>query len=187
MAIKNNNETEVVKKGSRYRYGPNFSHRVIAEKKLGRKLKPEEVVHHIDEDKSNNDLDNLIVFATKADHTSYHNGGTIYFDDEGIAHTHRKWEGQRCKVCNKELISSGIYAGKYSVDYCKNCYNLIRRKSERPDRETLKNLIRTTPFTTIGAQYKVSDNAIRKWCKSYNLPYRVKDIKAYTDEEWKNV
>jgi hypothetical protein len=25
--------------------------------------------------------------------------------------------------------------------------------------------------------YNVSDNAIRKWCKDYNLPYRKKDIK----------
>lgn len=185
MTIVNGYKAENIKKDSvtGYEYGLKYSHRIIAEKKLGRKLKPEEVVHHIDEDKSNNDPDNLIVFATKADHTSYHNGGTIYFDDEGIAHTHRKQENKYCIICGKKLSE----LSRASTKYCEDCFHLISRKVKRPDRETLKNLIRTTPFTTIGAQYKVSDNAIRKWCKSYNLPYRVKDIKAYTDEEWKNV
>lgn len=33
-------------------------------------------------------------------------------------------------------------------------------------------------------KHGVSDNAIRKWCKKYNLPYKKKDIKSYSDEEW---
>lgn len=36
-----------------------YIHRIIMEKKLGRKLKPGELVHHDDEDKQNNDPDNL--------------------------------------------------------------------------------------------------------------------------------
>jgi len=32
-------------------------------------------------------------------------------------------------------------------------------------------------FTKIGAYYGVTDNAVRKWCKSYNLPYHSKDYK----------
>ena len=52
-------------------------------------------------------------------------------------------------------------------------------------REELKKLIRTTPFTTIGKQYGVTDNAVRKWCDKYNLPRKVKEIKSYSDEEWK--
>lgn len=51
-------------------------------------------------------------------------------------------------------------------------------------REELKKLIRTTPFTTIGKQYGVTDNAVRKWCDKYNLPRKVKEIKSYSDEEW---
>ena len=33
----------------------------------------------------------------------------------------------------------------------------------------------------------VSDNAIRKWCDSYNLPRKVSDIKKYTNEEWNEI
>ena len=38
-------------------------HRYIAELKLGRLLKPEEVVHHIDENREHNTLDNLIILC----------------------------------------------------------------------------------------------------------------------------
>ncbi len=47
-------------------------HRIVAEIKLGRKLKPGEVVHHIDEDKRNNHPDNLIVFENQAAHAKHH-------------------------------------------------------------------------------------------------------------------
>lgn len=69
----------------------------------------------------------------------------------------------------------------------KNYLSKINRKVERCNRETLKSLIRSTPFTRIAEQFGVSDNAIRKWCDYYNLPRRVKDIKLYSDEEWANI
>jgi hypothetical protein len=70
---------------------------------------------------------------------------------------------------------------------CVSCNNKLQRVIERPDRETLKNLIRTTPFTEIGKQYKVTDNTIRKWCDSYKLPRKTGDIKKISEEEWKEV
>ena len=43
-------------------------HRLVAEQMIGRYLTPEEVVDHIDGDRSNNDPSNLRVFARNADH-----------------------------------------------------------------------------------------------------------------------
>lgn len=43
-------------------------HRLVMEKKLGRRLEKHEVVHHIDENTSNNDPDNLELFASNGDH-----------------------------------------------------------------------------------------------------------------------
>ena len=54
-------------------------------------------------------------------------------------------------------------------------------------REYLKNEIRNKPFTTIAKEQGVSDTAIRKWCKLYNLPSKSSEIKKYSDEEWKNI
>jgi len=48
------------------------AHRVAAEKKLGRKLSPEEVVHHIDGKKKNNRPENLMVFPSQAEHAAWH-------------------------------------------------------------------------------------------------------------------
>lgn len=47
-------------------------HREIAETTLGRKLKPNEVIHHMDMDPKNNNLDNLSIMSRK-DHGKLHN------------------------------------------------------------------------------------------------------------------
>ena len=46
-------------------------HRMIVEKIVGRELDRMEEVHHMDENKSNNDINNLYLF-TKKDHRIYH-------------------------------------------------------------------------------------------------------------------
>lgn len=56
---------------------------------------------------------------------------------------------------------------------CRKCASIKRsiaeRKVKRPDKEKLEKLIQELPFTTIGKMFGVSDNAIRKWCKFYNV------------------
>ncbi|NNJ30458.1 HNH endonuclease [Lacrimispora defluvii] len=54
------------------KYYGRHAHRVVAEQKLGRKLKKNEVVHHIDGNRRNNNPDNLMVFSSSADHMRYH-------------------------------------------------------------------------------------------------------------------
>lgn len=67
---------------------------------------------------------------------------------------------------------------------CVSCSNFFQRKVERPDRDDLKKLIREKSFLEIGRKYGVSDNAIRKWCKAENLPYKKTEIKKLTNKEW---
>lgn len=47
-------------------------HRVIMESYIGRKLNPKEHVHHIDFNKTNNDISNLFLFDSEEVHSSYH-------------------------------------------------------------------------------------------------------------------
>jgi len=54
------------------KYYGELAHRVIAERKLGRKLRQNEVVHHIDGNRRNNEPINLMVFSSSADHMIYH-------------------------------------------------------------------------------------------------------------------
>ena len=63
----------------------------------------------------------------------------------------------------------------------------MQRKVERPNREQLKSLIRTTAFRKIGKDYGVTDNTIRKWCIAYNLPSKTTEINKISDEDWINI
>ena len=85
-----------------------------------------------------------------------------------------------CKHCGKEIAT-------ISATYCVECASLMSRKTERPSREELKKLIRSMPFTQIAIKFNVSDNAIRKWCDSYNLPRKVTDINKISDQEWEKI
>ena len=62
-------KTYVTKKGySRFKDSGTYVHRWAEEKKLGRKLKPGEVVHHIDGNPLNNLPNNLKVYKNQSQH-----------------------------------------------------------------------------------------------------------------------
>lgn len=84
-----------------------------------------------------------------------------------------------CPNCGKEVYQDG--------NLCSDCAHIKSKKVERPSRDELKILIRNIPFIQIGKKYGVSDSAIRKWCKFYNLPNKTSEIKAITDNDWINI
>lgn len=49
-----------------------YEHLLVMEEFLGRPLTMAETVHHLDGNKSNNALGNLVLFATKGMHTKFH-------------------------------------------------------------------------------------------------------------------
>lgn len=84
-----------------------------------------------------------------------------------------------CKDCGCE-ISKG-------AQRCLKCDHIRQYKVRHPNREELKNLIRSTSFVKIGKKYGVSDNTIRKWCQKEGLPSKASEIKRYTDSQWKEI
>lgn len=80
-------------------------------------------------------------------------------------------EPRYCIDCGK-LISYGSIR-------CSECAGKINRKVERPTKEELYNLLveYRGNFTLIGRTYKVSDNAIRRWCDSYDIPRHSSDYR----------
>ena len=144
-------------------------HRYVAEIKLGRLLKQEEVVHHIDEDKFNNSPDNLIVFKTNADHSAFHMGCEAVLDGDVYWCPDKALDKILCPICKTN------YMDGHSA-MCVTCSAFKQRKVERPSKDELLELIKVKPFTQIAKIYGVCDNTIRKWCKGYNLPYKKKDI-----------
>lgn len=49
-----------------------YEHRLVLEKKLGRKLNSHEITHHLDENKLNNSPDNLIIVSRAEHKMRYH-------------------------------------------------------------------------------------------------------------------
>lgn len=50
------------------------------------------------------------------------------------------------------------------------CRDENSRKCQRPSKEELQKMVSDLPMVQIGKKYGVSDNAIRKWCRSYEIP-----------------
>lgn len=76
-----------------------YEHRLKVEKRLGRKLRPDEHVHHKDENKDNNHGNNLAPLS-KAEHTR-------------VGKNAKKYDG--CKV-------AGCKRPHHSQGYCKSHY-----------------------------------------------------------------
>ena len=148
-----------------------YVHMIVAEQKLGRRLLPEEVVHHRDLNKLNNNPDNLMIFASNGDHTRFHlygcNESLLSLNSDGV---------YVCEEQKHYCIDCGIEI-TYKGTRCKDCYAMHRRKVERPSIEELFNMLNKNNgnFTRVAKYYGVSDNAVRKWCKSYKLPSKSKD------------
>ncbi len=157
-----------------------YVHRLVAEAFIPNPNNLEDV-NHKDHNRANNHVDNL-EWLSGVDNQHE------MFDFYGIDWRLKKY----CSNCGKEIWK------KSATNLCLICYNKKYRYGNKNfgkryttsnkritvDRDVLKQQIRNQSFLSLGKIYGVSDNAIRKWCKNLNLPYKSTEIKKYTDEEW---
>ena len=103
---------------------------------------------------------------------------------QGLSYPIRKtnWhkrEKNFCINCGKEISLTATRCIK-----CENSFRQVKLEDMRITREELNKKIRTQSFLSIGKEFGISDNAIRKWCDKFNLPRTKKEIKSYSDKEW---
>jgi predicted nucleic acid-binding Zn ribbon protein len=87
-----------------------------------------------------------------------------------------------CPVCGKSKMiyqnTCGQSCGNKLSNKEKNKQTISRRKVIWPLKEELLSLLEKKPITQIGKQFNVSDNAVRKWCRAYNINF--KEISPFT-------
>lgn len=136
-----------------------YIHRDIASEKLGRKLGKNEVVHHKDEDKTNNDPENLIVFRNVSHHTSFHNNDSVELFETKDGSVIVVKEQKVCEHCG------GMFEPKESsVRYCTISCGAASRIKANVDPALLAKQVWEFPATTLAKMYNVSDVCIKKCC-----------------------
>ena len=135
--------------------GKVYMHRYIMAKHLGRHLTSNEAVHHIDEDRTNNDLNNLELMSI-SDHATLHQ-----------EEKHGPPREVYCAVCSKRFtVGSGRFKQSISGNFY--CGDLCRIKGNREfevDAELLGDLVWSIPTVDVAKMFNVSDVAVAKRCK----------------------
>jgi len=149
-------------------------HILVAEKKIGRHLIKNETVHHIDENKHNNSDNNIMIFKTNGDHARYHSSirhnlnysltcinnvftCIILYEnyDEQTRHE------SSCPLCGCTKSTNSAM--------CHDCYSNNRKSNIKISKSELESLISSFSFTAIGNMHGISGNAVKKWCKKYDI------------------
>lgn len=175
-----------------------YEHIYIMSEYIGRPLKENEVVHHLDENKSNNKLENLVLL-TAEEHNKLH--GMLYKSTNDKTSEYIDIEDALCifdiKITNIEnknkLINYYRSLNKFiNVRYCQNencnkpllkgqsifcsreCEKTVKPATLPYNKEELQKLADNHSYTEIGRMYGISDNAVRKHMKKYGIELKQK-------------
>ena len=117
-------------------------------------------LHHIDGNNKNNNLENLQILCPNCHSQT----------DNYCGNSNKNIVKYYCPDCGKEILKSS--------KYCTVCSRNHTRKVEHPSAEILlQDFKELKSFVKVGEKYNVTDNSIRKWLKSYNLPSTSKELK----------
>jgi hypothetical protein len=147
-------------------------HTTVAEEKLGRKLGKHEVVHHKDGNKLNNDPDNLIVLRHTRDHTVLHNsnnkGLEVFETKDGSCVVVK--DQVVCEYCGGLFVPDALHT-RYCTIECgaRATFNKQSKALHTVDPNMLAQQVWEIPSTKLADMYGVSDSAINKWCRKFDI------------------
>lgn len=136
-------------------------------------------IHHKDGDHSNNKEENLQVLCPNchALTENYKSRG------KGRADRAKYYKTNICIDCGAIICNTSIR--------CVECQRKFQQEESLKklpiSREELKARIRVESFESIGREYNISGNGLKRWCTKYQLPNTKTEIKQYTEEEWEKI
>lgn len=155
-----------------------YEHILIAEKTIKRKLLPDEEVHHLDFNRSNNSPGNLIVLSSES-HVKLHawlRRGAPIADFETTLRKRAKpyvkgsiVYAEKKNRCANEKCDSPV---RKNLKFCSPECSVISSRTEFSDDDLklLKRMIRIgTSWVKIGKAFNKSDNGMRKIARRYGL------------------
>lgn len=136
-----------------------YEHIVIMERELGRKLESNEVVHHLDGDRTNNRIENLLVLD-RGQHTKLYQ-----WIDSG-----RKFHFGECFSMTPKCERCGLTLQRKQKRFCSvDCKTKSSRIVERPTSKQLYSDLVQMNWSQAARKYGVSGNTVRKWAKRYGI------------------
>lgn len=161
-------------------------------------------IHHINGDNTDNRIENIMFLCPNCHSQTDSFCGKKNIKNEkkyycrNCGKTISNTRTGFCDDCYKLLINGELIGQNFSLDKkeintikCTKCGELITKFSksglcpkcsknelrvvERPSKEELTKLLFDGNFTSVSKIFNVSDNTIRKWCKTYGMSPHSKD------------
>lgn len=150
-----------------------YEHIVNATSSIGRELRHDEVVHHLDGNRSNNRIENLLVLE-RSQHVKLHQwldkGAPIekLVGEQGM-NSVKPVPSAECLICSRTLQAK-------QKRFCSITCMMEDSSNRIPDKATLSELVALHSREAIGRMYGVTGNAVKKWMKRHGMviPSRAK-------------
>lgn len=147
-------------------------------------------VEHIDGNYSNNKEENLILLCPNCHSLT----ATYKGANKGMGRKTRNINIRKeikisksylvkkhpCVICGK--LTKNKFSCSVECEHIRRTQKRIEKSSiklSKPNKEVLIQELKENTMVDIGRKYGVTDNTVRKWCKSYKLPYKKEDIRKF--------